>query len=137
MAHGVFSTAARIKSFAGQIPLLSISISLNEGGHVAQITAKISKFKTAPLGHDHSNQLKRVARVRGQVDGIERMILAKRYCPEIIQQIKAARSALKALELEIYEGHLKGCVKKALNTKNEKDSDAKIDELIALMRSQS
>ena len=103
--------------------------------------AQLSRFKIEPKqaskrGHDHSPQLKRIARIKGQVEGIERMIIDRRYCPEIIQQIKAARSALKALEIEIYEGHLKGCVKKALSAKNAKDSELKIDELIALMRSQ-
>jgi CsoR family transcriptional regulator, copper-sensing transcriptional repressor len=99
-------------------------------------SAKPTKVNQTPIGHDHTPQLKRIARVRGQVDGIERMVTAKRYCPEIIQQIKAARSALKALELEIYEGHLKGCVQSALASKNPKDTNKKIDELIALMRSQ-
>lgn len=87
-------------------------------------------------GHDHSAQLKRLSRVRGQLNGIEKMILEGKYCPEILLQIKAARSALRSLEFAIYDGHLRGCVKKAIESKSQKDSDKKIDELLALMRAQ-
>ncbi len=99
-------------------------------------TLQVPVKKKLSKGHDHTLQLKRVARIKGQVEGVERMILEGRYCPDILQQVKAARSALKALELAIYEGHLRGCVKKAIAAKNERESEAKIEELIMLMRSQ-
>lgn len=55
---------------------------------------------------DYSSEIGRLNRVMGQVAGIEKMILARRYCPEIVQQIRAARSALQALEIEIIKGHM-------------------------------
>lgn len=94
-----------------------------------------SAEKTVKHGHDHTADIKRVARIRGQVDGIERMLKDGRYCPEIIQQIKSARSALKGLECAVLEGHLRGCVKKAFSTKDPFESESKIDELIDLMKS--
>ena len=36
----------------------------------------------------------RIRRIKGQVEGIERMIANRRSCLEIIQQISAAKSAL-------------------------------------------
>ena len=96
-------------------------------------------FKLLPpakKNHDHSSQKKRMARIKGQFEGIERMIDDGRYCPEILQQIKAVRSALKGLELGILETHLKGCVRKAFDSKNTNESNEKIEELLNLMRAQ-
>ena len=39
--------------------------------------------------------LKRLARVRGQVEGIQRMVEDERYCPDILQQFAAVHSALR------------------------------------------
>jgi len=44
---------------------------------------------------------KRVRRIAGQVEALEKMIAQERGCLEITQQIAAARSALGALAAEI------------------------------------
>lgn len=86
------------------------------------------------MTEERPSQIKRAARIRGQVEGVERMLKENRYCPEILQQIKAARSALKSLEAAVLEAHLKGCVRKAFNTKDPFESERKINELIQLMK---
>ena len=83
---------------------------------------------------DHTAELKRVARISGQVEGIRKMIASGRYCPEILQQIKSARAALRGLECSIMESHLLGCVKTALRTDDVHASNLKIKELIELMK---
>ena len=102
-----------------------------------KFTEEKLSFKNSKKVHDHSAQKKRVARIKGQVAAIERMIDEGRYCPEIIQQVKAVRSALKGLETKIFEAHLKGCVRKALNSKSVIESNQKIDELVELVRNQN
>ena len=97
--------------------------------------------KTAPLPkeikpHDHSAELNRLSRIKGQVEGVSRMIEERRYCPEIVVQIKAVRSALKSLEASIIEGHMKHCVKQAINSKNPSVVQAKFDEIILLLKGQ-
>ena len=87
--------------------------------------------------HDHSGELRRLNRIKGQVEGVERMILDKRYCPEIVVQIKAVRSALKSLECAIVEGHLYHCVKTAMNSKDKKVIQTKLDEIAIMMKGQS
>jgi DNA-binding FrmR family transcriptional regulator len=42
---------------------------------------------------DHTEDLRRLKRIRGQLEGIERMIQERRYCPDIVNQIQAASSA--------------------------------------------
>ena len=81
----------------------------------------------------HHDQLPRLKRVRGQVEGIEKMILDKRYCIEILQQIKAARSALLSLEALILETHLKGCVRNAIESRDGLFAEKKIQEISDLL----
>lgn len=79
-------------------------------------------------------QIKRVARIKGQVEAVERMLKENRYCPEILQQIRAAHSALKALEASVLEAHLRGCVHKAFTAKDPVEAEKKMNELIQLMK---
>lgn len=94
---------------------------------------KKSKANPSPAGHhDHSGENKRLNRIRGQVDGIQKMIDEHRYCPEIIVQVRAARAALRALESSIMERHLRGCVSAAMQAKEPHEAEVKIRELIQL-----
>ena len=94
--------------------------------------------KSMPVsGADHTAHMKRLTRVRGQVSGIEKMVLERRYCPEILQQLKAARSALHSIECLILEEHLRHCVQSAMGNKNTKAAQLKIEEIINLLKSQN
>ena len=55
---------------------------------------------------DHRSHLSRVNRIEGQVRGVKNMIEEGKYCVDILTQIKAIRSALKGLELQILEAQL-------------------------------
>lgn len=82
---------------------------------------------------DHSSHLTRLNRVKGQIEGIERMIVDRRYCPDIIAQLKAAASALRAIEAEVFKTHLRGCVKQALGADDPFESEEKIQEIVKLV----
>lgn len=96
-------------------------------------TLPISKAKP----HDHTPQLKRLSRIKGQVEGVERMINDRRYCPEIVMQIKAVRAALKSLETSIIEGHIGHCVRDAIQSGDAFVAQQKVDEVLALIKAQS
>jgi DNA-binding FrmR family transcriptional regulator len=86
-------------------------------------------------GHpDHSVHKKRLNRVRGQINGIEKMIEARRYCPDIIIQLKAVSKALEAVSAEIMKTHVHACVRAAIKSKDEKDITAKIKEIMSLVK---
>ena len=89
---------------------------------------------TSPMQSERPAQLKRVARIKGQVEAVERMLKENRYCPEILQQIRAAHSALRALEASVLEAHMRGCVHKAFTAKNPIEAEKKMNELIQLMK---
>lgn len=83
---------------------------------------------------DYSDELNRLSKVMGQLNGIEKMIAQRRYCPEIIQQIRAARSALGALELVIIKGHLASCIKDSAKSDSPVAFDKKLKELLQLIK---
>ncbi len=85
-------------------------------------------------GMSHKKTLHRVNRIEGQVRGIATMIESEKYCIEILTQTKAIRSALKSVELEILESHIKGCVKEAILSESNKNSESKIDEMMLLLK---
>lgn len=92
--------------------------------------------KKKPSHHDpldHSAHLKRLHKIKGQIEGIEKMILDHRYCPDIINQVRAASAALKAIEAEIFKSHLRGCVKETFNSKDPFAAEEKIQEIIKLV----
>ena len=85
-------------------------------------------------GHpDHSVHFKRLNRVKGQIEGIEKMILDRRYCPDIIAQLKAASAALRAVEAEVFKAHLRGCVKSAFTSDDAFKAEEKIQEVIKMI----
>ena len=57
---------------------------------------------------------RRLARIRGQVGGIARMVEEERYCPDILQQFAAVHSALRAAEKELLLNHLERCATHAI-----------------------
>ena len=83
---------------------------------------------------DHSNELRRLNRILGQLDGISRMISDGRYCTDILVQTRAAVAAIKALETSILNRHLRMCVRSAFNSKKQEDVNTKIGELLDLFK---
>jgi DNA-binding FrmR family transcriptional regulator len=54
--------------------------------------------------------LARLARVKGQVGGVERMVEQDRYCIDILTQISAIQAALDKVALGLLDGHARTCV---------------------------
>jgi DNA-binding FrmR family transcriptional regulator len=81
----------------------------------------------------HEEQLQFLKKIEGQIRGIQRMIEEKRYCIDIITQIKSIIGALSRVENEIFKKHLDGCVVHALKGKSEKEKQQKVNEIIELV----
>lgn len=52
----------------------------------------------------------RLRRIRGQVEGIERMVEEDRYCIDVLTQISAAHAALDKVALGLLDDHTRHCV---------------------------
>lgn len=74
--------------------------------------------------------LNRIHRIKGQLDGIEKMIAEDRYCNDILIQTAAIEKSMKSLSNFILENHLYRCV----STDLENGNFDVIDELISLFK---
>ena len=83
---------------------------------------------------NHSKELIKINRVIGQLEGIKKMIEKRRYCVDILNQIKASVGALKGCEASILKTHLYLCFTESLNKLNKDDENKKIDEIIELFK---
>jgi len=80
----------------------------------------------------HQDKLTNLRRIEGQVRGISRMIEEGRYCIDILNQLKAIKSSITAVESKILKTHLKSCLNDAL--KNEEQFNEKVEEVIKTLK---
>ncbi len=84
--------------------------------------------------HDHKERseaerkalMNRLKRIEGQIRGIEQMLDADAYCPDILMQVSAANSALNSFSKELLAAHIRGCVAADIRAGN----DETIEELV-------
>lgn len=88
-------------------------------------------------GADHKKQLSRINRIEGQVRAIKTMIEEEKYCVDIMIQIKAIRSALKGLELDILDKHAHHCLMGAVSSGSEQQAREKVEEILDLVKKSS
>jgi DNA-binding FrmR family transcriptional regulator len=62
------------------------------------------------------------------------MIAEDAYCPTIITQIQAVRSALASLQANLLKGHLEHCVRNELRDGSKRSTDALVSELIGIFK---
>ena len=84
---------------------------------------------------DHSKQLPKLNRVEGQISGIKKMIEERRYCPDVIQQVRATRKALFSIESALLESHLTQCVSNTLETKAQSEKEQILSEILQIFKS--
>jgi DNA-binding FrmR family transcriptional regulator len=76
---------------------------------------------------------KRLARIEGQVRGLQRMVADDRYCADVMTQIASVHEALRAVGRELMRHHLEHCATEAIRSEDPAQADAMYDELMALM----
>lgn len=70
-----------------------------------------AKYKQTPRDEMQTKSLvNRLNRIMGQIGGIKKMIEENRYCGEVLVQVSAAESALRAFGYLILEDHMQTCV---------------------------
>jgi DNA-binding FrmR family transcriptional regulator len=82
----------------------------------------------------HEQELVRLRRIEGQIRGIQKMIEEKRYCIDILTQLSSIVGAIKGVEENILERHLKGCVQHSFNKGTKTDRAKKVDEVVEVLR---
>jgi DNA-binding FrmR family transcriptional regulator len=82
---------------------------------------------------DKKNLIRRIRRIRGQLEAVERAVEQEQGCFEVLQTVAAARGAMNGLVAEIIEDHVRFHVL-APRTKTSAKQLRAADELIAVVR---
>ena len=111
--------------------LLEERVALEAAGNSSDVK-RVEKSKKA--GASHLSHLKRLNRIEGQVRGIAKMVEEGRYCIDILTQIKAIKSALSSVELNIIDAHLNHCVHNVVQAKKVDETQEIVDEIRELLK---
>ncbi len=79
---------------------------------------------------DKDKSLRKLKIVKGQIEGIIKMVEDDRYCIDISNQLLASISILKGLNIDVIQAHINHCVTKAIKD----GDDEKINEIIDLIK---
>lgn len=82
----------------------------------------------------HEKELVRLKKIEGQIRGVQKMILEKRYCVDILTQLTSIVGAIKGVEDNILERHLNSCVRQSFSEGTQEDRSNKIEEVLEVMR---
>ncbi|MBD3415281.1 MAG: metal-sensing transcriptional repressor [Candidatus Aminicenantes bacterium] len=82
----------------------------------------------------HEQELVRLRRIEGQLKGVQKMIEKKRYCVDILTQLNSIVGAIKSVEENILERHLKGCVRQSFAKGSKEDKARKIEEVVDVLK---
>ena len=64
---------------------------------------------------------KRLARIEGQVRGVQKMVDEDRYCIDVLQQISAVQAALNKVALGLVDDHVRHCIVDAAGDDTRRD----------------
>ena len=79
--------------------------------------------------------LTRLRRIRGQVEGVERMVTDERYCIEVLTQISAVQAALDKVALGLLDDHTRHCIVEAAEGERENRAEEMMAAVGRLLRS--
>ena len=86
--------------------------------------------------HFESNveDLPRLQRLVGQLEGVRKMVEEKRHCYEVIHQLRAVSSAIRGLEAKILENHIEHLLEEVLEKPNGKIAIQKKKDLMNVLK---
>lgn len=79
-------------------------------------------------GEVNNKSVKLANMASGSLSKVSTMILEKRYCPEVIQQIDSVIGLLHSARKELLRGHLDSCLSEQLKT----DKGGAVKELLKI-----
>jgi DNA-binding FrmR family transcriptional regulator len=96
-----------------------------------------SKNKAVVSGVDYSDEMKRLNRVVGQVEGVRKMLEERRSLGEILAQCKAVHSALRSIENRILKSHIENVLDEVATLEKKKSREQKVAEIEELFKQAS
>lgn len=83
---------------------------------------------------DKDKTLRKLKTVKGQVDGLIKMVENDRYCIDVSNQLMASISILKNINNDVLSSHLEHCVYSAIENGSSKDGIEKIEEIEQIIK---
>ncbi len=78
------------------------------------------RYKGTPRSEEQIKQLvSRLNRISGQLSGIKKMVEENRYCGEVLVQVSAVESAMRAFGYLVLEEHMRTCVSEKIRAGDE------------------
>lgn len=93
---------------------------------------RVGGYPMPHLSHDNEPLLKRIRRIAGQVEAIERSLASGAECATILHLVAGAKGAMTGLMEEIVEAHIREHVARPGLSQAERAEGA--DQLIAVIR---
>jgi DNA-binding FrmR family transcriptional regulator len=72
--------------------------------------------------------LKRLARIEGQVRGLQRLITEDTYCIDVLTQVNAVSAALRGVAVGLLDEHVRHCVREAADAGDAVRADHMVTE---------
>ncbi|NMB40998.1 MAG: metal-sensing transcriptional repressor [Firmicutes bacterium] len=82
---------------------------------------------------DRELTLRKLKTVRGQIEGLIKMVEDDRYCIDISIQLMASIGILKNINKDVLDAHLRNCVMEAFDSHDQLDKEQKIEEMIKVI----
>jgi DNA-binding FrmR family transcriptional regulator len=82
----------------------------------------------------HMDEIVPLKRIEGQIRGIQKMIEEKRYCIDILTQLSSVVGAIRRVEENILNRHLRGCVRESFTKGSKENRGEKMDEVIEVLQ---
>jgi len=73
----------------------------------------------------------RLRRIKGQIEGIEKMVDSDADTSDVLMQVVSARQALKSFSEEMIESHLQDCIESAAG---EREGRRELRSLLAVLK---
>jgi CsoR family transcriptional regulator, copper-sensing transcriptional repressor len=80
-----------------------------------------------------NDYLTRLSKVEGQVRGLQKMIEADTWCPDVVTQVASATRALQEVAVGLLSDHLQHCVAHAMHS-SEADGGHALGEVTGTIR---
>ena len=95
---------------------------------------KASANYVNPHHETNMQELPRLTRLVGQLEGVKKMIEDKRHCYEVIHQLRAVSSAIKSLEAKIMEGHIEHLLEEVMEHPKGRNYEGKKKDLMNVLK---
>jgi CsoR family transcriptional regulator, copper-sensing transcriptional repressor len=108
-----------------------------DGQHAAECAPPARSWVSARTARGYASgkddYLRRLRKIEGQIRGLQKMIDAGAWCPDVVTQVASATRALQEVAVGLLSDHLHHCVRDAAR-RSDADCEATLAEVAGTVR---